>query len=81
MRRGHARRRHDGRQHRALHEPFANPNAYSRIIEVGSRVQDKHIIVFAMRDLEGEELQMTTSSRSAGTRLSAIAEHPTAGDE
>ena len=47
-----------------------NPNAYSRIIEVGSRVQDKHIIVFAMRDLEvGEELQYDYQFALGGDKI------------
>ena len=34
------------------------PNSYSRIVECGKAAQDKHIVIFAARDLKvGEELQ------------------------
>ena len=46
------------------------PNAYSKIVEVGSRPQDKHIIVFAARDLQvGEELQYDYQFALGGEKI------------
>ena len=46
------------------------PNAYSKIVEVGARIQDKHIIVFAARDLvPGEELQYDYQFALGGEKI------------
>ena len=46
------------------------PNAYSRIVEVGKSMHDKHIIVFAMRDLQvGEELQYDYQFALGGEKI------------
>ena len=47
-----------------------DPNCYSKIVEVGSRIQDKHIIVFASRDLMvGEELQYDYQFALGGDKI------------
>ena len=47
-----------------------NPNAYSRIVEVGKDIKDKHIVVFALRDLKvGEELQYDYQFALGGDKI------------
>ena len=54
-----------------------NPNAYSRIIEVGKGMHDKHIVVFAMRDLEvGEELQYDYQFALGGEKIACYCGAP-----
>merc|ERR1712185_205271 len=46
------------------------PNAYSRIVEVGKGMHDKHIVVFAARDLQvGEELQYDYQFALGGEKI------------
>ena len=46
------------------------PNCYSRIVEVGKGPQDKHIVVFALRDLTvGEELQYDYQFALGGDKI------------
>ena len=46
------------------------PNAYSRIVEVGKGSYDKHIIIFAKRDLHvGEELQYDYQFALGGDKI------------
>jgi len=46
------------------------PNAVSRIVEVGSRIQDKRIIIFSARDLHvGEELQYDYQFALGGEKI------------
>lgn len=41
------------------------PNCFSKIIEVGSRTNDKHIVVYAARDLQvGKELLTLTHTHT-----------------
>ena len=54
------------------------PNCYSKIVEVGSRIQDKHIIVFAARDLMvGEELQYDYQFALGGDKIECHCGAPT----
>ena len=46
------------------------PNAYSRIVEVGKGAGDKHIVIFAARDLQvGEELQYDYQFALGGDKI------------
>ena len=46
------------------------PNCYSRIVEVGKGIHDKHIVVFAKRDLKiGEELQYDYQFALGGDKI------------
>ena len=47
-----------------------SPNCYSRIVEVGKGLNDKHIVVFALRDLQvGEELQYDYQFALGGEKI------------
>ena len=47
-----------------------DPNAYSRIIDFGKQAADKHIIVFAKRDLRvGEELRYDYQFALGGEKI------------
>ncbi len=46
------------------------PNAYSKIVAVGSGMADKHIVVFAARDIAvGEELQYDYQFALGGEKI------------
>ena len=46
------------------------PNALSRIVDIGSRIHDKRIIIFAARDLQvGEELQYDYQFALGGEKI------------
>ena len=52
-----------------------NPNAYSKILEIGSRTTDKHIVVYAARDLMPGAVTPVTSitSVTSVTSVTSIA--------
>ena len=47
------------------------PNCYSRIVEVGKGMHDKHIIVFAMRDLKVHPHALGALERARGHELTS----------